>query len=447
MRINLGFSIKALTSGPARVISAVTRRLGAFPRATAANIAISYALALAPITTAIGGALDYTRGVMLGTEIQNALDSGVLAAASLTQDRDPDTVVRAYVEAALSDHPALVEALRLDVTSSTSFNSRRVQATASVDTPTLMLGLIGVKNLTISRTSEAVEEVRDIEISLVLDVSGSMGGSKISALRDAASEFIDVVLDDSRQERTSVSVIPYNGGVRLPDYVNEELNEDFDESGCPDMGEDHSQVIPYGDLPTINPLEWTGEEMTGHRSSSHCPQRHMESIFLRNSPGQLKSLIGGLDASGNTGLDVATGWGVRALDPSWRGRLGGQFGPRPVDFGDRDTVKVLVVMTDGAATAQQRTELTRSWWSWSWSAYELYSARTAREKMIEACSYAKDRGVVVYTIAFQLSGNTNRDLMRNCASRAETFYNVENTDIQSAFDAIASDINQLRIAR
>ena len=67
--------------------------------------------------------------------------------------------------------------------------------------------------------------------------------------------------------------------------------------------------------------------------------------------------------------------------------------------------------------------------------------------MIEACSYAKDRGVVVYTIAFQLSGNTNRDLMRNCASRAETFYNVENTDIQSAFDAIASDINQLRIAR
>ena len=183
------------------------------------NVAIIMALCAGVLVTAVGGALDYSRSATVSSELQSALDSGTLAAASLTQDRSPESVVRAYVEAALDDHPQLLASLQLEVQADISLNSRIVNATASVSMPTTMLGLIGINSLTLEHASEAIEQVRDVEISLVLDVSGSMGGSKINALQDAAIEFVEIVLAADAAERTSISVIPYNGGVRTPRVV------------------------------------------------------------------------------------------------------------------------------------------------------------------------------------------------------------------------------------
>lgn len=446
MSTTQAFSIKHLTRPLRRAgvrLRSVPARLGAFCGETAGNVAISFALAVVPLTSAVGGAIDYTRAVMIGEELQTALDSGVLAAASLTQTRDPETVVRAYVEAALGDHPGVMENLVLDVRSDITLNARQVSANASVDLPTYMLGIVGVENLTVARTTQAVEQVRDVEISLVLDVSGSMSGSKIASLRDAAGDFVDIVLRPDRRTHTSLSVIPYNGGVRLPGEINRGLFRALNASGCPDMGTQYPVTIPHEDIDWLSPLEWENNPQVGRNNSSHCPAMHMESTFLQNDPRPLHDLIDGLDASGNTGLDVATAWGVRALDPAWRGELHGEFANRPVDYNQAGTLKVLVVMTDGAATAQSRTERNRG----RWRRFELYSARTARDNMLEACDYAKERGVVVYTIAFQLQGTTNRALMRNCASSERTYYEVESSDLTAAFSAIAAEINQLRISR
>ena len=90
-------------------------------------------------------------------------------------------------------------------------------------------------------------------------------------------------------------------------------------------------------------------------------------------------------------------WGARALDPAWRGNLGGSFSDRPASYDDRDTIKILVVMTDGEATAQIRSEeyTYYDWWGRERTgtrSYELYSARQARENMaiVEAPAYAMD---------------------------------------------------------
>jgi CRISPR/Cas system-associated endonuclease Cas3-HD len=107
-------------------------------------------------------------------------------------------------------------------------------------------------------------------------------------------------------------------------------------------------------------------------------------------------------------------------------------------------MKVLVVMTDGAATAQYRRAQN---WQGDWYTYELYSAATARANMEAACDDAETAGVHIYTIAFQVSGSTNRTLMRECASKTENYYQVESLDISSAFNAIAADLNSLRLAR
>lgn len=412
-------------------------------RDTRANIAMSFALSFGVMATAAGGGLDYSRSVGLGTELQAALDSGVLAAASMTQTRDPESVVRSYVEAAIGDHPSLVDSLVIEVTSERGFNSRQVSATASLRMPTTLLGIAGINALQVSREAQAQENIRDIEISLVLDISGSMNGSKISALRDAAQEFIDVVLADN-PGRTSVSLIPYNGGVRLPAEIAEELIDlpgaVARQTACAEYGTEYPIQVDLTQV-ALDVLRWGGQPMQGGSAGSFCPERDEASVFLTNDRNDLIERIGELDAGGNTGLDIATAWGARALDPVWRGRMGGNFADRPAAYDDEDTIKVLVVMTDGAATAQIRREIRRG----RWRNVQLYSARTARENMAEACDTAEGNGVHIYTIAFQLSGTTNRDLMRNCASREENYFPIENTDIGVAFSAIASDISRLRI--
>jgi Flp pilus assembly protein TadG len=429
------------------------------------NVAIIMALCSGVLVTAVGGALDFSRSATVSSELQSALDSGALAAASLTQDRNPESVVRAYVEAALNDHPELLASLQLNVSADISLNSRMVTATASVAMPTTMLGLIGVNTLTLEHSTQAIEQVRDVEISLVLDVSGSMGGSKIRALQDAAVEFVEIVLAADAAERTSISVIPYNGGVRTPREVNETvINGNTNQrrrSGCVEMGRDYptAMTLPSRGMEFIN---YWDTEQSNNNSSDFCPRSNMESEFLSQNEGRLRGLINSLRAGGYTGLDVATMWGVRALDPGWRGKLGGSFSDRPAAYEDRDTIKILVVMTDGEATAQTRpvwvTRQKTDWWGnpqynrWGnpimeqyWDTETIYDARQARENMAEACDIAEANGVQIYTIAFQLNGQVNRDLMRNCANKPQNYYQVENLDIAEAFSAIAADINQLRL--
>ena len=412
------------------------------------NVAVTFALVLTPVTASVGGALDYTRTYTIGAEIQSALDTGVLAAASLSQTRDAETVVRAYVEAAIAEHRGVIETLVVTVSPNVALNARTVAAQATVTVPTVLLGVAGVDRLTMSRDSEATEQVRNLEISLVLDVSGSMSGSKIEALREAAAEFVQVVMSGEVSDMTSISIIPYNGGVRLPDYVNAQLisggSSNAQRSGCPEYGEDYPIVLQ----PPANGLDWLqwqGRDQHGSRNSAFCPEQNEASVFLRNNQSNLLALIEDLDAGGNTGLDIATAWGARALDPVWRGRLGGNFADRPVNYDDPSTIKALVVMTDGAATAQ-----IRNYWDDDddrWRNYNMYAAAQSRTNMAQACDEAEARGVDIYTIAFQLSGSTNRDLMRGCASHPDNYFQVEDMDIAAAFSAIAADLNTLRLSR
>ncbi len=424
------------------------RRLIQFLSDRRGNIALSFAVASAPIVAGVGGALDYTRTYTIGAEIQSALDTGVLAAASLSQTRDPEEVVRAYVEAAIVEHNGAIENLVVTVTPNVAINARDVHAQADVSVPTLLLGVAGVDQLNLTRESEATEQIRNLEISLVLDVSGSMWGSKIESLQDAATEFVEVMLTGNVYDMVSISIIPYNGGVRLPDYVNVQMvsggSSNANRSGCPEYGSNQVTTI---DPPanSLDWLQWRGNDQRDSRASSFCPESDEAAVFLRNDQTELLNLIATLDAGGNTGLDVATTWGARALDPSWRGRLGGNFADRPVDYDDPSTIKALVVMTDGAATAQ-----IRNYWDDDddrWRNYNMYSASTARSNMASACDAAEAQGVDIYTIAFQLSGNTNRNLMRNCASHPDHYYEVQDLDIALAFSAIAADLNSLRLSR
>ena len=97
-------------------------------------------------------------------------------------------------------------------------------------------------------------------------------------------------------------------------------------------------------------------------------------------------------------------------------------------WGTKDLTKIIVLMTDGDNTENRWTGNTNS-----------IDARTAL-----ACQSVKDSDVTLYTIRL-IEGNAT--LLSECATSAETYYEVEDVqDLVPTFKAIGEQISQLRIA-
>ncbi|MCV6592495.1 MAG: pilus assembly protein TadG-related protein [Silicimonas sp.] len=343
------------------------------------------------------------------THIQNATDRAVLAAANLNQSVSAKTVVQDYLAKAgitiSQDQVVVTEIMAGDVVT-----GRQVSVSITGGFDTLLMDMVGVDSLPYGSGSEAVESFKDVEVSLILDVSGSMGwGTKLGDMQSAAKDFLDQVLEGAEDDRVSVSLVPYSTQVSAGEALLDELvtKHNHDYSHCLNFEEadfettaiqrfnqavdsdgilvfetdaegnvvlgDEGQPIPVMD--TNNPI---GLSQTAHFD----PWRNWRyGISLRNvvcrydadfhiNPWSndltdLKQQIDGFTASGNTSIDVAIKWGAALLDPSMRDVLNelkddpsygidNAFGPRPHEYdGEGESVlKFIVVMTDGINTTQ-----------------------------------------------------------------------------------------------
>jgi Flp pilus assembly protein TadG len=159
----------------------------------------------------VGGiAIDVMRYETQRAQLQYTLDRAVLAAASLSQTLEPEAVVRDYFETAgLQDYRLRVEVIE-------GLNFRRVNAIAEMELRSLFMHMFGVRVLTSPAAGAAEERVRNIEVSMVLDISGSMGSSnRMTNLRPAARQFVTDVMgantNPEGNQLVSVSIVPYNG--------------------------------------------------------------------------------------------------------------------------------------------------------------------------------------------------------------------------------------------
>ncbi|MEL7018371.1 MAG: TadE/TadG family type IV pilus assembly protein, partial [Pseudomonadota bacterium] len=189
------------------------------------NVAMMTGLMVIVIFVVGGGAVDFIRMTTARAEMQAAVDSAVLAAASLTNDRPPIAVANDYFEKNF-------DGSRFDL-ENVSFNPvieqnkaflKEVRATATADMPTYFIGLLDIltgggdnslKTLALEISGKAAESEQFLEIALVLDVSGSMAGARISNLQTAGEDFIDKVFDDTVPNQVSVSIVPFSSNVNL----------------------------------------------------------------------------------------------------------------------------------------------------------------------------------------------------------------------------------------
>ncbi|MEJ2035998.1 MAG: pilus assembly protein TadG-related protein [Maritimibacter sp.] len=161
------------------------------------SMAIYFMYLLITMLAVAGMSLDFMRYETHRAALQATLDRAVLAAASLEQPLDPQAVVLDYFDkAGLSEYISPDDIHVVDVG-----GVRKVSATAERTIGTLFLGLVGIGSLTAPAAAAAQETISNTEVSLVLDVSGSMKynasgsyQSKIAQLREAATAFVNILM-------------------------------------------------------------------------------------------------------------------------------------------------------------------------------------------------------------------------------------------------------------
>ena len=348
---------------------------------------IIFSLFIFILMVMIGGlAIDLMRYENLRTTMQNTVDRAVLAASDLdlAETLTAQEVVDDYLaKAGMEDMPYYVNVTESKV--GNDIIGRTVYVDSQVEMKTYFMHMIGAPSLPVPVRTKASEGINDVEISLVLDISGSMGwGTKLPDMQDAAKDFIDEVLTNTEDGRVSMSLVPYstqvNAGALLANEFN--LTGEHSYSHCVDFDQADFGTVTLlpGQLlqraAHFDPwTSYTSGRVTVEDGGSWDPawvcrtESAAEITPWSNDPGLLKGQIEDLTAEGNTSIDIGAKWGAALLDPSTAPALTNLIatGQRDADLAGRpsaynkakdpslpDVLKFMIVMTDGINTTQYK---------------------------------------------------------------------------------------------
>lgn len=190
------------------------------------NVVMIFALVMPALIMLTLGGIDINRVTTAKARVQDALDAAALAAArsSYTDPKDLKTVALVALRANLrnaSVEPFADDAVKIELT-----EDQIVIADIQVQVKTLIAnvvlppyGKILDDTLPVSVHSEVNRSSKDIEVSLVLDITGSMGSNnRIGDLKNAANQLIKLVVQPAAKQTpyySRMAIVPYSIGVNL----------------------------------------------------------------------------------------------------------------------------------------------------------------------------------------------------------------------------------------
>ena len=192
------------------------------------NVAMLFGLSLPVLILMTIGGVDIHRASTVRVNLQDALDAATLAAARspYSEDEDLREVGLAALRANLKAYPDII--LREADTTFSLNEDAVVVASSKVDVKTLVAnvflppyGKFMDDYIPVGAHSEVNRSSKNLEVALVLDITGSMSGSRITAMKAAARDLVDLVVQDVQAPYyTRMSVVPYSIGVNLGSYAN-----------------------------------------------------------------------------------------------------------------------------------------------------------------------------------------------------------------------------------
>lgn len=180
-------------------------------------------------------------------------------------------------------------------------------------------------------------------------------------------------------------------------------------------------------------------------------------VPLTTDTAKINTAIGKMNAIGETNIAMGLLWGFNTLTPEHAYFSAGLTPGAYPQEGDK-LRKIIILMTDGENTFNTPQKgsagsfysgLGYIWQGVLGITSGSSSARTTamNNRLSSLCTAVKDKGVLIYTVRVEVKTGSS-DLLRNCASKPEMFYDVQSvSQLTAVFDTIAGSIDNLRIAK
>ncbi|MEO1650294.1 MAG: Tad domain-containing protein [Pseudomonadota bacterium] len=396
----------------------------------------------------VGLAIDGARYYSAARHVEASLDATALMAAKLASaDEYTNQEIRTralnYFQEQTSETFGVrdIDVTTFELTPNQQDGSIEIEFAATV--PTTVLRAVAIDQLNLERVAAVSYNARRIEVSLVLDTTGSMCNpscSKLDALKDAAKSLIDVLYnDDTPKGFVRVALVPYATTVNVgTDYFVAASVGELDATHAPCVMERVTSE-QYTDHPALNPHDvGTGDTTTNTRFA--CPSRPLVPLTdLRQESARnaFKDDIDDLTANGWTAGHLGVAWGWYTVSPRWKPLWPSESDPR--DYGHRDNLKSVVIMSDGMFnTAYSGTNDNST---------NKLDVGSSAYQALQLCSAMRQAGIMIYTIAFQAPA-TAEALLLECAGSTENYYDAEtSSELINAFRDVAAKLKSMRLTR
>ncbi len=465
------------------------------------NIAIAFGFCTIAIFLTIGLAVDFSRAMSAKTRVNNALDAASLATAralSIGEISEKGDAAETYFKAVFAANIGVDDLARSDYKVK-NFKidkaSQTVTATAEIDQK-LTFTRVANRQAThaVSSKSAASYGIGDIEVAMVLDVTGSMAGYRIQALKSAAKLGIEELMAPNTATDTHVriSLVPYSDSINagpLASYVYPDYNEARSNApvydpkykagynvksflqrygakcklkkngkfNCKKIPSDFvvkKDGTPQDSCATDRKAPFSGKS---YQYSDANPSKGMISrdsrlpkngctssklVPLSAHEANLKAKVNALSTGGCTAGHIGLQWAWYTISHSWADYL--PKDSKPDDFATNDKLaKYIILMTDGAfntayaGTNSDDVECGQS---------ALSIAHTGK-----LCTAIKKTGIKIFTIGFATS-NSADTMLQACASPDEgslTYAYEPDTpaELKDTYKHIANLIQSLRLTQ
>jgi Flp pilus assembly protein TadG len=428
------------------IVSQVRRAVSRFPAANQGNIAVLFGIALLPILTFMGAAIDYTRVNKARSAMQAALDSTALMLAKDLSDgritvAEISAKATAYFTGLYTNKEAHGVTITANYTASSSQGST-IQVNGSGNVTTEFMKVAGFPKLDFNTSSTSAWGSMRMRVALALDVTGSMDDDgKMVALKPAAKSLIDQLSALAKNPGdVYVSIIPFAKDVNVG-----KSNRDATWINWSEWDDDNQTCSGSGRNQTCTPknhTNWNGcvtDRDQNYDTTNTAPNINTQATLFPaeqydDCPAQLIALtydwtalnnkVDGLFPAGNTNQTIGLQWAFQSLtafpfvipakDPNYK-------------YSD-----VIVLVTDGLNTENR--------FSTSQSSID------ARETLL--CTNIKAAGITIYTVFINTGGDPSQAVLKTCASTPDKALEIKSaSQVLSAFNSIGTALSNLRIAQ
>ena len=423
------------------------------------SVAIIFGFSVVVLFAVAGLAIDTARYYDLAAKMQSSLDAAVLAGAKLLDDENStDSDIQ---QMAQTHYSADIASLGVKANSMTSVSvtvdrpADTVTASVRASVPTLFGRLLNLPALTmIDQSSKVVYAMTPLELSMVLDITGSMNNNnKIADMKVAAKDVIDTLYKGALSDSSvRIAVAPYSASVNAGGLAAKVTNVPstttcsqtwwFGTKCQTVAGVDADTcVIERTGLNAASDAAPVGADKlpnvpTTPYGNYVCPPATVIPLMGKSEVATIKGTIDGYVAAGATAGHIGTAWGWYLISPDWAGVLPAASAPKP--YADKNVMKAMIIMTDGLFN----------------TSYLTGSATAAATQMDESyqqfdtlCANIKAKQITIFTVGFDLSDPRALGELQNCASGGANFFDAKTgADLKKAFGEIANRLTSMRVS-